>query len=480
MAKTIIQANAAPDTATYRLFQVTAPGSLTLKNLTARNGRCIGACPGASQQGGGIYSTGTLKIISSRIAGNRAGDKGGGIMNFTGVLVVSNSTIAGNNATFGAGLYNQGTLTVGRSTFNANIAGWGAGIMHAGGTAVISNSTFGNNMAANMGASLLTETGIITVNNSTFSGNSAAVGAGIANGGLLTLQNTILANSTLGSDCYNYGVIAQNFHNLIETDAPFDKACGTPYLSAAPDLGPLADNGGLTRTFALLPGSPAIDAGDDATCKTFDQRNTARPQGPRCDIGSFELTQQKMHFRSIGAEDGWVLESTETSEIGGTVNSGDTTFHLGDSASDRQLRAILSFNTSTLPDNAVITGAILRIRRQGSVGANPFFTHGTILVDIREGRFSNNAALQAADFHAPASNTAVGFFGNNPTAYWYSSDLEDVAFPYVNLLGRTQFRLRFETGDNDDMSADYMSFYSGDYTSATDERPLLTIYYFTP
>lgn len=60
-------------------------------------------------------------------------------------------------------------------------------------------------------------------------------------------------------------------------------------------LGPLDDNGGPTRTLALLPGSPAIDAGDDATCASppvsgLDQRGTARPQGAHCDIGAYEYT----------------------------------------------------------------------------------------------------------------------------------------------------------------------------------------------
>ncbi len=54
-----------------------------------------------------------------------------------------------------------------------------------------------------------------------------------------------------------------------------------------PRLGPLADNGGPTLTLALLTGSPAIDAGLD--CPAVDQRGVARPQGPGCDIGAFEL-----------------------------------------------------------------------------------------------------------------------------------------------------------------------------------------------
>jgi hypothetical protein len=55
-----------------------------------------------------------------------------------------------------------------------------------------------------------------------------------------------------------------------------------------PLLSPLQDNGGPTWTMALLPGSPAIDAGDNAVGLATDQRGVARPQNGRADIGAFE------------------------------------------------------------------------------------------------------------------------------------------------------------------------------------------------
>jgi hypothetical protein len=55
-----------------------------------------------------------------------------------------------------------------------------------------------------------------------------------------------------------------------------------------PRLGPLADNGGPTRTHALLLGSPAVDAASTPDCPTTDQRGVSRPQGAACDIGSYE------------------------------------------------------------------------------------------------------------------------------------------------------------------------------------------------
>jgi uncharacterized repeat protein (TIGR01451 family) len=56
-----------------------------------------------------------------------------------------------------------------------------------------------------------------------------------------------------------------------------------------PKLGPLAANGGFTQTMAVLDGSPAIDAGDDARCPSTDQRGVRRPQRTACDIGAYEV-----------------------------------------------------------------------------------------------------------------------------------------------------------------------------------------------
>jgi hypothetical protein len=60
-----------------------------------------------------------------------------------------------------------------------------------------------------------------------------------------------------------------------------------------PRLGPLQDNGGPTQTEALMPGSSAIDAVGNEACPppTTDQRGVTRPQGPRCDVGAFEVVQ---------------------------------------------------------------------------------------------------------------------------------------------------------------------------------------------
>ena len=187
-------------------------------------------------------------------------------------------------------------------------------------------------------------------------------------------------------------------------------------------------------------------------------------------------------LRSNGNNDGWVLESSEDSNQGGQKDSRSTTFVLGDDGQDRQLRAILHFPTHYLPDNAVITRALLMIRGEGVVGTDPFTTHQNIVVDIRSGAFGFIGpfpfrGLQDMDFQSISSRDAVGMFENNPYNGWYWAWLDSSAFEYINLTGITQLRLRFQLDDDDDMSADYLRFFSGDYDGLAARPQLLIEYY---
>lgn len=184
-------------------------------------------------------------------------------------------------------------------------------------------------------------------------------------------------------------------------------------------------------------------------------------------------------FRSNGTNDGWILESGEDTGKGGSLNASGTTFYLGDNAQDRQFRAVLHFQTSTLPDKAVIVSATLKIKKQSVTGADPFTTHQNVLVDIRYGAFSNSNALQTGDFQAAASRNAVGTISSPSSGVWYSSILDSTAFRYINLTGITQFRLAFQIDDNDDQGADTIQFYSGNYSNLA-YRPQLQILYYLP
>ncbi|HXQ23057.1 MAG TPA: choice-of-anchor Q domain-containing protein, partial [Candidatus Acidoferrales bacterium] len=135
-------------------------------------------------------------------------------------------------------------------------------------------------------------------------GNSASVdrGGGIINfsSGTVTVNNSIVAANTAanGPDCC--GMLTSQGYNLIEAggDCALAGDLTGNVTGQDPGLGPLRDNGGPTQTQALLPGSPAIDAGNPAGCTdadgsvlTTDQRRAPRSRAgdSRCDIGAYEF-----------------------------------------------------------------------------------------------------------------------------------------------------------------------------------------------
>ena len=199
----------------------------------------------AFSDGGGIYVySGSLTITDSTLSSNLAQNLGGGIEN-AGTLTVTNSTLAGNSSSqFGGGIYNSGTVTVTNSTLSGNSAEYGAGIDNSG---------------------------TVTVTNSTLSGNSVQDdGGGINNGGAVTLANTIVAGNTnpSGASDLSGSSVSASF-NLIGTGGAGglqNGVDGNIVLTSLAGLGlaPLGSYGGPTQTMALLPGSPAIDAGSNA------------------------------------------------------------------------------------------------------------------------------------------------------------------------------------------------------------------------
>jgi hypothetical protein len=193
---------------------------------------------------------------------------------------------------------------------------------------------------------------------------------------------------------------------------------------------------------------------------------------------------QSASYPSDGAQDGWVLESKETSNKGGSLNTNSATLRVGDNSQDNQYRSILQFSTGALPDNAVITQAILTLQLETIVGANPFSTHRNMWVDLRQGAFGSFGpfqigALQASDFQAPASFYSAGIMTDNPVGGWYWVSLDAKALPLINLNGVTQLRLGFLLDDDDDRRDDYISFFSGNYGVAS-ARPQLSIKYYVP
>jgi CSLREA domain-containing protein len=181
---------------------------------------------------------------------------------------------------------------------------------------------------------------------------------------------------------------------------------------------------------------------------------------------------------SVGTYDGWILESAETSNKGGSLNSKATTFQLGDDALDRQYRAILSFSTASLPDNAVIQSVTLKIKQVGvPTGINPFKGLGGLLVDIRAGAFGGTG-LAKTDFQAVASAVNVATFSKTPAKGWYSAIFKSTGNLMINKVGTTQLRLYFTKDDNDNRKADFVNFASGN--AAVSTQPQLIITYSVP
>jgi len=284
-------------------------GTLTLTHVTLSNNQTANfdlTC-NACGLGGGIFNSGALVVADSTFTGNLSTRNGGGGIYNKGDLSVSQTTFDDNSAGgyrdanrfitgYGGGIYNVWRAAISASTFSNNNTyepGNGSGIANLG-TLKVTDSTFAANITRNLGAGIYNGPGgTLTVANDTFSGNvtynGEYYGGGLYNQrGTVYLFNTILANSDARTDCYNDSGYVYHTHNLIEINGDGSHACGPARLAVDLMLGPLADNGGPTMTFALLPGSPAIDAGDNATCTSADQRGVTRPQGILCDIGAFE------------------------------------------------------------------------------------------------------------------------------------------------------------------------------------------------
>jgi hypothetical protein len=195
-------------------------------------------------------------------------------------------------------------------------------------------------------------------------------------------------------------------------------------------------------------------------------------------IKSAPIELVSVTFISNKTNDGYVIESGENSNLGGGINATAATFYVGDNAEDRQFRTILDFNTSSLPDGAVIFRATLKVKKLSVTGTDPFLTHQNLFVDIKGGTFGLGA-LEVKDYQAAASLDAAGIIPTAVVDNWFSSALTEPALQFINKTGSTQFRLRFQVDDNDDMAADTVKFYSGD-TATLANRPVLVIEYYLP
>lgn len=206
-------------------------------------------------------------------------------------------TFEGNVMESGTGtVYHQGVpLVLVGSTFSGNSTGGHAGGIFLGGgsDADIVNCTFEGNATPGNAGGLWAGNGTVNVTNVTFAGNSADYGPAIFKGqsGTVTLTNVIFYENTT-ENAYSAVACHETFGDGggnvqwpdIKNNGNPDMPCAESILFADPLLLPLADNGGPTRTMALIAGSPAIDVSD--TCPPTDQRGEDR--FGRCDSGAYE------------------------------------------------------------------------------------------------------------------------------------------------------------------------------------------------
>ena len=279
-------------------------GTMTLNQANVNNNNAFFCeCGNAVASGGGISNTGTMTIIAGTVQGNMGFYSGGGIYNSnTGMLTITGSMIVnnrtdnpGHSGGSGGGIVNYGTMTVQDSTINGNTAtggdfeGYGGGIY--GNNNTITNSTITGNSAVHGGG----VAGGGNIAHTTFSNNSASVAGGtLYLTSALELGNTILKEGTSGVNIFNNsGSLITHGYNISSDDGSGFLNGPCDQINTDPMLGLLQDNGGPTFTHVLLPGSPAIDAGDPNFIPPpdYDQRGPGfvRVFNGRIDVGSFEV-----------------------------------------------------------------------------------------------------------------------------------------------------------------------------------------------
>ena len=297
-------------------------GIITFGVLSLTNSTVAG---NAAMRGGGIEALGGRSTLANaRIVGNSANIEGGGVQAARAVsFVLTNSLVARNSAASGGGIANRdgGAVTIIKSTIARNSATLdGGGIFNTvaaalafSATLTVKNSTVSGN-SANRGGGIFNEGRIgvasVTLGYSTVARNSAILdGGGIFNeaspaviaGATLAVKNSLVARNLAGGggpDLLNSAgsMVGARFSLIGDgTDSGVTNSDGNQVGNVGPNsspidprIGPLAANGGRTRTHALLPKSPAINAASTRDCPATDQRGVPRPQGAACDIGSYE------------------------------------------------------------------------------------------------------------------------------------------------------------------------------------------------
>jgi hypothetical protein len=297
-------------------YHITGGGCIASNGYLLMQDSTVSGCysSGEGVYGGGVFAFGVLMYTSTLSTSTGLGTHpktgtavfGGG--GYAAYLFLTDSTISGNRALHdnngfssydtGGGMFaNFGGTLVG-TTVEANYsAGMGGGVSTFIGNLFVVNSTVSGNRAKTIGGGLdLRQLYVSAIYNSTIANNFAASGGGVYLAGRsegLYLQSTIVGGNAGSNDDADIGaafaasIVGAN-NLVVAADAGLTLPADT--LRADPKLHPLAGNGGPTRTHALSPGSPALDAGNDIAGLQNDQRGNGFPRirGAAADIGAFE------------------------------------------------------------------------------------------------------------------------------------------------------------------------------------------------
>jgi hypothetical protein len=314
------------------LFVASGVSGVTISGLTITGGGS-GLGGFGITSGGGISNAGALAlvgcvvtdngILSEGFAASGGGIENSGTMTITGCAVTGNG-VSGKTGAYGAGIDNRGQMTITDSIISGNIAyslfvtAAGGGINNSGNLALFRCTVNGNQLrpgvlaAASGGGVTAMASSVTTITDCTITGNSSTTGGGVQTlGGSLSLAGCTVAQNTGGGIALSGGAPAVGLQNTIvagnsggdvsgAVQSGGDNLVGDPAGATGlqpsdrtnidPLLGPLQANGGLTPTMALLPGSPAIDAGSNAApgLPATDQRGLNRVVNNVVDIGAFE------------------------------------------------------------------------------------------------------------------------------------------------------------------------------------------------
>lgn len=269
-------------------------GDATLFGAVIEDNSVVAANQSDFTEGGGLYVNGLLRLVGSSVSGNRtAGVQNNAGVNLGGGIAahaayIRDSTISGNYAYMGGGA----------------VLGFVYGPFAE---SMILNTTISNNTARTGAGGLVSTDPLLKIWNSTIAFNSAKTdvfgptcGGVLAFGGeeYVSLRSSIIANNTIAgvdADLCETEFTAQvvGFGNLVIAS---NKPLPPDTLRADPLLAPLSANGGSTLTHALLPGSPALDSGNNTRNLEYDQRGVPRIIGRSADIGAFEKQPDLIFF----------------------------------------------------------------------------------------------------------------------------------------------------------------------------------------